>query len=112
MKFNEEINVSKSLLGPASIARNHFEPNTVFDGAVAEKILVAYECTSRRAAALARYAMRDGGLENIRRAQWEEAVALTLEATLRCFPRSADGDAQIGDEALQLADLPIFDSCK
>jgi hypothetical protein len=73
-------------------SRNHFKPDKEFDEKW-EFLIQAYEEAAERANGSARCAMRFGDLGYICRDQWDEAVAMTIEA---CLEMAAFG-VEIGD---------------
>lgn len=72
------------VMGPYGVERHHFEEEQTFPVDI-RHLVDAYEEAARLAAISAKHAVRTGRLEELRRAQWRECVAQTLEEALGTF---------------------------
>lgn len=104
-----EDNIALPLPADALI-RGHFERDTIFtSSAKAETILEAYGKACREAARSAHHFMRFGGQERLHAAQWNEAVASTLQAVLESINHHSDGVGETwADDELRLPKPPDF----
>jgi hypothetical protein len=98
-----------TVLNDFAMNRDYFESDTVFHNAnLVKPILKAYDEACRLAARSAKRAIQGGELEQIREAQWREAVASTIESILTGLPHESGASPDYRVSAIELPSMPSF----
>lgn len=106
--MSDHISITE-VLSEVTMRRNYFSDDAkFFNPDIAAPILRAYDEASKEAASSARHAIRYGTLESIRIAQWDEAVARTIEAVLCALPSKSDECPDVLTSPIDLPDRPAF----
>lgn len=100
--------MSEATIGDMSKRRSYFESDVVFVGEMVSVLTKAYEEASIKAARSAWVAIAHGGLKSTREAQWDEAVAQTIQAVLCCAPHTRDTPEFRAEDAIELPERPDF----
>ena len=91
--------------------RRFHSADTTFIGRddLPQMLINAFHLAAEKAADSARIAVVSGDLSMLRKAQWDEAVAATLERTLQLLSGDEDGEKFDGEPEFIFPERPRFD---